>query len=113
MADLELRLAVLSLIKGVIGITSGFAGLTVSDFDLGNGSGLGIIRALQGLISSSIDADVAELVDALDLGSSIARCGSSSLPIRTIHKKASLCGAFCIWGLSAGGEPPIGLELLP
>ena len=28
-------------------------------------------------------ADVAELVDALDLGSSIARCGSSSLPIRT------------------------------
>ena len=29
-------------------------------------------------------ADVAELVDALDLGSSIERCGSSSLPIRTI-----------------------------
>ncbi len=28
-------------------------------------------------------ADVAELVDALDLGSSIERCGSSSLPIRT------------------------------
>jgi hypothetical protein len=30
-----------------------------------------------------INADVAELVDALDLGSSIERCGSSSLPIRT------------------------------
>ena len=29
-------------------------------------------------------ADVAELVDALDLGSSIERCGSSSLPVRTI-----------------------------
>ena len=28
-------------------------------------------------------ADVAELVDALDLGSSIERCGSSSLPVRT------------------------------
>ena len=30
-----------------------------------------------------INADVAELVDALDLGSSAARCGSSSLPVRT------------------------------
>lgn len=29
------------------------------------------------------DAGVAELVDALDLGSSIARCGSSSLLTRT------------------------------
>ena len=35
-------------------------------------------------------ADVAELVDALDLGSSIERCGSSSLPIRTIFGKFSL-----------------------
>ena len=66
-----------------ISITSEFAGLTDSDFDLGNSSGLGIIRALRGLISFLINADVAELVDALDLGSSIARCGSSSLPIRT------------------------------
>ena len=30
------------------------------------------------------NADVAELVDALDLGSSAERCGSSSLPVRTI-----------------------------
>ena len=30
-----------------------------------------------------IDADVAKLVDALDLGSSAARCESSSLSIRT------------------------------
>ena len=29
-------------------------------------------------------ADVAELVDALDLGSSIERCESSSLSVRTI-----------------------------
>ena len=29
-------------------------------------------------------ADVAELVDALDLGSSAARCESSSLSVRTI-----------------------------
>ena len=35
-------------------------------------------------------ADVAELVDALDLGSSIERCGSSSLPIRTILDKVFL-----------------------
>lgn len=28
-------------------------------------------------------ADVVELVDTLDLGSSAVRCGSSSLPIRT------------------------------
>ena len=38
--------------------------------------------------SSPIDhpkfADVAKLVDALDLGSSAERCGSSSLPVRTI-----------------------------
>ena|GEM_PF-4524551 len=68
-----------------ISIASEFAGLTVGDFDLGNSSGLGIIRALQELISFLIIADVAELVDALDLGSSIARCGSSSLPIRTIE----------------------------
>lgn len=67
----------------VISLTSDFTRLAVGDFDLGNSSGLGIIRALQGLISFLIDADVAELVDALDLGSSIARCGSSSLPIRT------------------------------
>jgi hypothetical protein len=67
----------------VISITLEFAGLKASDFDLGNSAGLGIIRALQGLISFLINADVAELVDALDLGSSIARCGSSSLPIRT------------------------------
>ena len=33
---------------------------------------------------------MAELVDALDLGSSIERCGSSSLPIRTILGKLSL-----------------------
>jgi hypothetical protein len=68
----------------VISITLEFAVLKVSDFDLGNSAGLGIIRALHGLISLLINADVAELVDALDLGSSIARCGSSSLPIRTI-----------------------------
>ena len=36
------------------------------------------------------NADVAELVDALDLGSSIERCGSSSLPIRTILDKVFL-----------------------
>ena len=37
---------------------------------------MGIIRGLC--------ADVAELVDALDLGSSAARCESSSLSVRTI-----------------------------
>ncbi|QER43636.1 hypothetical protein F0726_00549 [Acidithiobacillus caldus] len=31
---------------------------------------------------------MAELVDALDLGSSAARRGSSSLPFRTIHEIA-------------------------
>ena len=34
-------------------------------------------------------AGVVELVDTLDLGSSAARCGSSSLPARTKQKKAS------------------------
>jgi hypothetical protein len=33
-------------------------------------------------------ADVAELVDALDLGSSIARCESSSLSVRTTFLKS-------------------------
>ena len=33
-------------------------------------------------------ADVVELVDTLDLGSSAVRCGSSSLPIRTNLFKA-------------------------
>ena len=32
-------------------------------------------------------AGVVELVDTLDLGSSAARCGSSSLPARTIKEK--------------------------
>ena len=36
------------------------------------------------LLLLAVAADVAELVDALDLGSSIERCGSSSLPVRTI-----------------------------
>lgn len=35
------------------------------------------------LIYVSSSADVVELVDTLDLGSSAVRCGSSSLPIRT------------------------------
>ena len=35
-----------------------------------------------------LKADVAELVDALDLGSSAARCESSSLFIRTKIKQA-------------------------
>ena len=35
-------------------------------------------------------ADVAELVDALDLGSSIARCESSSLSVRTNYSSKSL-----------------------
>ncbi len=34
-------------------------------------------------------AGVVELVDTLDLGSSAARCGSSSLPARTNKGKAS------------------------
>ena len=53
---------------------------------LGKSEGSGIIRALLSGISPLIfsRADVAELVDALDLGSSIVRCGSSSLPVRTI-----------------------------
>ena len=34
-------------------------------------------------------AGVVELVDTLDLGSSAARCGSSSLPARTEKEKAS------------------------
>ena len=33
-------------------------------------------------------AGVVELVDTLDLGSSAAMCGSSSLPARTKHKKS-------------------------
>ncbi len=70
-------------------MASEFTAIAARYFDLGNGSGLGIIRALQGLISLKFDADVAELVDALDLGSSIARCGSSSLPIRTIELSIS------------------------
>jgi hypothetical protein len=74
-----------------VSIASEITGLKVGDFDLGKSAGLGIIRALQGLISFLINADVAELVDALDLGSSIARCGSSSLPIRTIE--------FSVWWL--------------
>jgi hypothetical protein len=37
-------------------------------------------------------ARVAELVDALDLGSSIARCGGSTPSARTIAA-CSLCGA--------------------
>ena len=43
-------------------------------------------------------ADVAKLVDALDLGSSAARCESSSLSIRTkILKKApDYSGAFLL-----------------
>ncbi len=32
-------------------------------------------------------AGVVELVDTLDLGSSAARCGSSSLPARTVKEK--------------------------
>lgn len=53
--------------------------------ELGKREGSGIIRALLSWISplTSTRADVAELVDALDLGSSIVRCGSSSLPVRT------------------------------
>jgi hypothetical protein len=34
-------------------------------------------------------AGVVELVDTLDLGSSAERCGSSSLPARTLRRKAS------------------------
>ena len=52
---------------------------------LGKSEGSGIIRALLSGVFPLISnrADVAELVDALDLGSSIVRCGSSSLPVRT------------------------------
>ncbi len=40
-------------------------------------------------------AGVVELVDTLDLGSSAARCGSSSLPARTTNREASVkTGAF-------------------
>ena len=50
---------------------------------------IGIIAQLNkltiGLISISICAKVAELVDALDLGSSVARRESSSLSFRTIY----------------------------
>ena len=42
-------------------------------------------------------AGVVELVDTLDLGSSAARCGSSSLPARTKQQKAShLERLFCL-----------------
>ena len=44
-------------------------------------------------ISHPIFAEVAELVDALDLGSSIARCESSSLSFRTIFLVCSVFSA--------------------
>ncbi len=42
------------------------------------------------LISKNQDAEVAELVDAPDLGSGAARCESSSLSFRTIIGKPSI-----------------------
>ena len=60
-----------------------FKPVTAVPIDLGNSAGLGIIRAPSEVNYLPGIADVAELVDALDLGSSIERCGSSSLPVRT------------------------------
>ncbi len=44
-------------------------------------------------------AGVVELVDTLDLGSSAARCGSSSLPARTKQKASWKQGAFFVLGI--------------
>lgn len=53
-------------------------------------------------------ADVVELVDTLDLGSSAARCESSSLSVRTIVKKPTAMSVFfCLengWHVSGMSE---------
>jgi hypothetical protein len=41
-------------------------------------------RLIPGVFVKALPADVVELVDTLDLGSSAARCESSSLSVRTI-----------------------------
>ena len=41
-------------------------------------------RLAPGVFYKALPADVVELVDTLDLGSSAARCESSSLSVRTI-----------------------------
>ena len=53
-----------------------------------------------------IDAEVAELVDAPDLGSGAARCESSSLSFRTIIGKPSmtLLGFFFFLVLDSGNH---------
>ena len=43
-----------------------------------------LLRFTNHLLNYKIDAEVAELVDAPDLGSGAARCESSSLSFRTI-----------------------------
>ncbi len=44
-----------------------------------------IVHPITSRSSAFADADVVELVDTLDLGSSAARCESSSLSVRTIY----------------------------
>ena len=50
-------------------------------------------------IVKDCNAGVVELVDTLDLGSSAARCGSSSLPARTANKKADFNESAFLFGV--------------
>ncbi len=66
-----------------------FPGVAVGVLGRGKGGILPII-----LISINQVAEVAELVDAPDLGSGAARCESSSLSFRTILRNPALFAGF-------------------
>ena len=57
-------------------------------------------------------ADVVKLVDTLDLGSSAARCESSSLSVRTIYLTVSLQGSQTIAAMS-GFFVPVCFDPIP
>ena len=59
------------------------------------------IRETRNEFSRHVSADVAELVDAPDLGSGAARCESSSLSVRTIINKAHFIVGFVVSGISS------------
>ncbi len=49
-----------------------------------------------GAVFHKLNAGVVELVDTPDLGSGAARCGSSSLPARTLKRALADAGAFFV-----------------
>ena len=81
---------------------------------LGKNRRLGIIRRPEASFLSCWlhSADVAELVDALDLGSSIERCESSSLSVRTSIAASALAFPLHKAAFAETNRPTISLEIV-